>query len=144
MNLEELKNAVREVRVGRKQVTWDAESAKEYNDALNLVLDTCESVLDVWAKMPERSNEPAFYCPMEILSHAEYKGRKEAIEQCALAITGALMSEKEGLKRFIDYGERLCNACIDADMQEDYEEVRYFKLELDKYKAQMEKLGDVR
>lgn len=54
-----------------------------------------ESVLAVGAKMPERSNEPAFYCPMEILSHAEYKGRKEAIEQCTLAITGALLSEEE-------------------------------------------------
>lgn len=70
-------------------------SSPEIHNALLTLLDLAEKVLAVEGKMPERSNEPAFYCPMEILSHAEYKGRKEAIEQCTLAITVALLSEEE-------------------------------------------------
>ena len=47
-----LREAVQIVRRGKKQVTWDAESAKEYNDALALVLDLAESVLAIGAKIP--------------------------------------------------------------------------------------------
>ena len=82
MNIEELKNAVREVRGGRKQVTWDAESAKTYNDALNLVLDTCESVLAVWAKMPEKKG---FYGLAEGNHLID-----EAIDACTLAFAGMI------------------------------------------------------
>lgn len=40
-------------------------SSPEIHNALLTLLDLAEKVLAV--KMPERSNEPAFYCPMEML-----------------------------------------------------------------------------
>lgn len=91
MNPEELKNAVREVRGGRKQVTWDAESAEEYNDALNLVLDTCETVLAVGAKMPEKKKLTGLMTSAE----ANRCGYNDAIYDCTLAFAGMGLSVEE-------------------------------------------------
>lgn len=99
MNPEELKNAVREVRGGRKQVTWDAESAKEYNDALDLVLDLAESVLSVAGKMPQKINHnhggacgSGNFCPP---SYAEAEAYNKAIDACILAFAGMGLSVDE-------------------------------------------------
>ena len=41
-------------------------------------------------KKPEIGNKPAFYCPDEILSHAEYKGRKSALKESEVYYTSLL------------------------------------------------------
>jgi hypothetical protein len=43
---------------------------------------------------------------------------------------------KDLKKQLIEQAEKLINACIDADLQEDYDEVREFKLTLEKFKEQ--------
>lgn len=132
MNIEELKEAIKEVRYGRHQVTWDTEFAKKYNDALNLVLETCERVGEIGGKMPEKHIHECSPSCMATVT-CKHASRNGAIDDCTLAFagTGLSVEEIEEVMVMTKYVTKI----TDGDIK---------KYSTAIHKAQMEKLGGVR
>lgn len=102
---QELREAVKIVRKGRKEVTWDKDKADEYNKALDIVLSVNQQVLDCSEVVKKKKiNE-------DPLSYSQDEDWDCGFNDCHDQFTQALVKRMMGMKDAYDKAEPSCKFC---------------------------------